>query len=55
MATDSHSDVFVKKLEDAYARALHVDSLIAVFKHVDAASIEQGHWEFAMAVPIVSV
>ena len=50
MATDNHIEPFVEKLDDAYNRALHVDSLIAVFKQVDPADIDQGHWEFAMDV-----
>ncbi len=45
------SDInLVQRLERAYDDALHVHSLIVVFKHIDPADIAQGHWDFAMDV-----
>ena len=50
MATKNHTDAFVKKLEDAYIRALHVDSLITIFRATDHTEVDDAHWSYGLDI-----
>ena len=50
MAINNHTDAFVKKLEDAYNRALHVGSLIAIFRETNHAEVADGHWSYGFDI-----
>ena len=50
MAESNDTETFAERVEDAYQRLLHIDSLIAVFKHTDWSEVQEGNSIYAFEV-----